>query len=169
MISFDVTEDDQRAWMEFAIEEKGRVAALRLAFSMLVVVVFGILGYAFYEWSGLIGGFGVGLVLAFTLVPITLRASVRRQIDEAIAKAPDGAVGPVTLRLTADRLSYATSSAESSWERRAIRRVAVRGEHAFIMFGPSTGLVVPLTDQAGERHRFIDALNSGGMAGSGGD
>ncbi len=161
MITFDVTEDDQRAWIQFAIDEQGRVGALRLAFSMLFVLVGAIFGMAVGDFTGLAIGAGVGAVLAVTVVPVVLRRSVRSQIDQAIATAPDGSVGPVTLRLTADELSYTTSAARTTWNRRAIRRVAVRGDHAFIMFGPSNGLVIPLTDGAADRHRFLDALNSG--------
>ena len=42
MISFEVTEEDQRAWMRVAIDEQGRVAALRVAFSMLMPVTGGL-------------------------------------------------------------------------------------------------------------------------------
>lgn len=162
MISFDVTEDDQRAWMRFAIDEQGRLAALRLAFSMLLVLVFGIFGFGVAGWSGLAIGVGGGLVLALTGLPWLLRRSVERQIDDAVATAPDGSVGPVSLELTSDRLIYTTRAVTSSWQRRAIRRVVVRGDHAFIMFGPSNGLVVPLLDDSAERQEFIDVLNSGG-------
>lgn len=161
MITFDVTEDDQRAWMQFAIDEQGRVGALRLAFSMLFILVGAIFGMAVADFPGLGIGAAIGAFLAVTVVPVAMRHSVRQQIDQAIASAPDGSVGPVTLQLTVDQLTFSTSAAHSTWNRSSIRRVAVRGDHAFIMFGPSNGLVVPLHEQADERHRFIDALNSG--------
>jgi len=162
MISFEVTEEDQRAWMQFAIDEQGRLAALRLAFSMLFVVLSGIVGFMFFELTGLLVGAALGGILALTMLPWLLRRSVPAQIDEAIASAPDGSVGPVELELTADELSYRTSAVHSKWQRRAVRRVAVRNDHAFIMFGPSNGLVVPLGDDpTGERAAWIDALNSG--------
>ena len=160
MISFDVTEEDQRAWMRFAIDEQGRVAALRVAFSMLLVLVFGIFGFGVGGWTGLGVGAAGGLLLAVTGLPWMLRRSVEGQIDDAVASAPEGSVGPVTLELTSDHLTYTTQAVTSTWRRRAIRRVAVRGDHAFIMFGPSNGLVVPLAGDP-ERSRFIDALNSG--------
>ena len=53
MISFDVTEEDQRAWMRFAIEEQGRVGALRTAFSMLIVLVLAVFGFSVGGWTGL--------------------------------------------------------------------------------------------------------------------
>lgn len=149
--------------MRFAIDEQGRVGALRLGFSMLFVLVFAIFGMAVGDFTGLGIGAAVGAVLAVTLVPVALRRSVQSQIDQAVASAPEGSVGPVSLELTAEEISYTTSVAHSTWKRKAIRRVVVRGDHAFIMFGPSNGLVVPLADDGGERHRFIDALNSGGV------
>jgi hypothetical protein len=163
MITFDVTEDDQRAWMQFVIDEQGRVGALRLAFSMLVVLIGAIFGMAVADFTGLAMGAGAGGVLAVTVVPAALRRSVRSQIDQAIASAPDGSLGRITLELTTDRITYTTSAAHATWSRNAIRRVAVRGDHAFIMFGPSNGLVVPLRDHTGDRHRFIDALNRGSV------
>ncbi len=161
MISFDVTYEDQRAWMRFAIEEQGRVSALRTAFSMLFVLVFAVFGFSVGGWTGLALGAAGGLVLALAVVPVVLRRSVEQQIDQAVATAPDGSIGAVTLELTRDRLSYRTSVSVSSWERRAIRRVVVRDDHAFIMFGPSNGLVVPLAEDDGSRSRWIDALNAG--------
>lgn len=163
MISFTVTEDDQRAWMEFAIGEQGRVDALRVAVSMLSILVFVIVGFATFDFTGLGIGALVGIVFALSVVPVLLKRSVRRQIDQAIDTAPDGSLGPVTLELTPDQLTFTTSSVRSTWQRRAIRRVAVRQDHAFVMFGPNNGLVVPLYDDLNrEREAFVDALNSGG-------
>lgn len=160
MIQFDVTETDQRAWMQFAIDEQGRVGALRVAGGLLVTVIGAIVGHSMGDFTGLGIGAGVGAVLALTLVPATVKRSVARQINEAVASAPDGSVGPVTLELTERELTYTTSATRSSWQRRAVRRVVVRGEHAFIMFGPSNGLVVPI-DGDPARRAWIQALNGG--------
>lgn len=163
VISFDVTVEDQRAWMEFALAEQGRIGALRLAASLLVVLVFMILGFTLGEFAGLAWGGGIGLAAAVLGVPWLLRRSVRAQIDDQIARAPDGSIGPVSLELTSDELTWQTAAAKTTWQRRAIRRVAVRDNHAFIMFGPSNGLVIPLAKDDGSRTRFIDSLNSGGV------
>lgn len=159
--SFEVTDHDLRAWINYAVDQQGQVKQSIRAAMILMPILAGGVGWLALGGIGALFGAGFGLVAGLLVLPILLRRTISRRIEQAIAQQPDGVIGPHTVRVEDDRLIWSTTVAQCAWKRSAVRRVHETDDHAFVMFAPENALVLPLhRDSSGDIRTVVAALTN---------
>lgn len=156
---YDVTEDDIRAWIRFALAQRDEVQrSVRMAMVLLPIITT-LLGWLVEGALGAAVGLAFGLIMGLLVFPQLMKRTIDGRIETAIEQLPDGIVGPHSLEVLDDRIVWTTTAVHSTWKRSAIRRVAKTADHAFVMLGPENAIVVPLrNDAAGQVSAVVGAI-----------
>ncbi len=156
---YEVTEDDVRTWIRFAIAQRGDVErSVRLSM-VLMPVIATLLGWLNFGGIGAAVGLAAGLIIGLLVVPPLMKRTVESRIDTTIDGLPNGIVGPNTLEVLDDRVVWTTTAVQSTWKRSAIRHVTRTADHAFVMLGTENAIVVPMRhDDSGELATVVSTL-----------